>query len=185
MRPPAGEPAMEATRRRRHKNRRRSSTHVDEFPSKAAGHSVTLALDADSTAANLGYNRSNNLTGGNEEAALPQREETLQPHPRDNGRMGDKKRPHIIPPSHAWLASHPPATASGQRGAATESMTASGHEQRREGSRDRKRSQRTPGKQAKAAAVSDSSKSRYRSRQSGVGGVASGQKDHHRPHRDH
>ena len=69
-----------------------------EFPSKAAGHSVTLALDADSTAANLGYNRSNNLTGGNEESALLQKEETLQPHPIDNGRMGDKKRPHIIPP---------------------------------------------------------------------------------------
>ena len=69
-----------------------------ESPSKAAGHSVTLALDADSTAANLGYYRSNNLTGGNEEAALPQREETLQPHPRDNGRMGDKKRSHITPP---------------------------------------------------------------------------------------
>ena len=97
-RPPAGEPATEATRRRRHKNRRRSSTHGVESPSKAAGHSVTLALDADSTAANLGYYHSNNLTGGNEEAALPQREEPLQPHPRDNGRMGDKKRPHIIPP---------------------------------------------------------------------------------------
>ena len=97
-RPPAGEPATEATRRRRHKNRRRSSTHVVESPSKAAGQSVTLALDADSTAANLGYYHSNNLTGGNEEAALPQREETLQPHPKDNGRMGDNKRPQIILP---------------------------------------------------------------------------------------
>ena len=150
-----------------------------ESPSKVAGHSVTLALDADSTAANLGYYRSNNLTGGNEEAALPQREETLQPHPRNNGRMGDKKTSTHHPATHAWLASHPPATASGQRRAATASMTASGHEKRREGSCDRKWSQRTPGKQAKAAAVSDSSKSRYRSRQSGVGGVASGQTDHH------
>ena len=80
------------------RHRRRSSTHVVESPSKAVGHSVTLALDADSTAANLGYYRSKNLTGGNEEAALPQREETLQPHSRDNRRMGDKKRPHITPP---------------------------------------------------------------------------------------
>ena len=69
-----------------------------ESPLKAAGHSVTLALDADSTAANLGYDRSKKLTGGNEEAALPEREETLQPNSRDNGRMGDKKRPHITPP---------------------------------------------------------------------------------------
>ena len=69
-----------------------------ESPSKAAGHSVTLTLDADSTAANLGYDRSKKLTGRNEEAALLQREETLQPHSRDNGRMGDKKRPHITPP---------------------------------------------------------------------------------------
>ena len=36
--------------------------------------------------------------------------------------------------------------------------------------------QRTPGEQAKAAAVRDSSNSCYRSRQSGVGGAASGQK---------
>ena len=48
-----------------------------ESPSKAAGYSLTLALDAEATAANL--------------------EETLQPHFRDNGRMGDKKRPHILP----------------------------------------------------------------------------------------
>ena len=80
------------------RHRRRSSTHVVESPSKALGYSITVALDAEATAANLGYDRSNKLTGGNEEAALPQREETLQPHSRDNGRMGDKKRPHITPP---------------------------------------------------------------------------------------
>ena len=107
-----------------------------ESPSKAAGHSATLALDADSTAANLGYDRSNKLTCGNEEAALPQREETLQPHSRDNGRMGDKKKSTHHTATHAWLASHPPDTASGQRRAATASKTASGHEKRREGSRD-------------------------------------------------
>ena len=80
------------------RHRRQSSTHVVESPSKAAGHSITLAPDAEATAANLGYDRSTKLTGGNEEAALPQREETLQPHSRDNGRMGDKKRPHITLP---------------------------------------------------------------------------------------
>ena len=69
-----------------------------ESPSKAAGYSVTLALDAEATAVNLSYDRTNKLTGGNEGAALPQREETLQLHSRDNGRMGDKKRPHITPP---------------------------------------------------------------------------------------
>ena len=90
-----------------------------ESPSKAAGYSVTLVLDAEATAANLGYDRSNLLTGGNEEAALPQREETLQPHSRDNGRMGDK----TMSTHHtAWLASHPPDTASGQRRAASASM---------------------------------------------------------------
>ena len=38
---------------------RRSSTQVVESPSKAAVHSLTLALDAEATAANLGYDRSN------------------------------------------------------------------------------------------------------------------------------
>ena len=37
----------------------RSSTHVVESPSKAAGYSLTLALDAEATSANLGYDRSN------------------------------------------------------------------------------------------------------------------------------
>ena len=78
--------------------------------------------------------------------------------------------------THTWLTSRPPDTASGQRRAAAASMTASDHEKWREGSCDRYRSQRTPGEQAKAAAVNDSSNSRYRSRQSGVGRVASGQK---------
>ena len=32
-----------------------------ETPSKAAGHSLTLALDAEATAANLGYDRSKKL----------------------------------------------------------------------------------------------------------------------------
>ena len=47
---------------------------------------------------------------------------------------------------------------------------------RREGSRDRYRSQRPPGEQAKAAAVNDSSNNRDRSRLSGFEGDASGQK---------
>ena len=46
----------------------------------------------------------------------------------------------------------------------------------REGSRDRYRSYRPPGEQAKAAAVNDSGNSRDWSRQSGFGGAASGQK---------
>ena len=58
----------------------------------------------------------------------------------------------------------------------TASMTASGHEKRQEGSRDRYRSQRPPGEQAKVAAMNDSGNSRDRSRQPGFGGVASGQK---------
>ena len=37
---------------------RRSSTQVVESPSKAAGYSLTPALDAEATAANLGYDRS-------------------------------------------------------------------------------------------------------------------------------
>ena len=40
---------------------RRSSTQVVESPSKATGHSLTLALDAEATAANLGYARSKKL----------------------------------------------------------------------------------------------------------------------------
>ena len=36
-----------------------SSTHVVESPSKAAGYSLTPALDAEATTANLGYDRSN------------------------------------------------------------------------------------------------------------------------------
>ena len=100
------------------RHRRRSSTHVVESPSKAAGHSVTFALDAEATAANLGYDRSNKLTGGNEEAALPQREETLQQHSRDNGRMGSKKHPHITPsltPGSPATLPIPQADRGGQR----------------------------------------------------------------------
>ena len=37
---------------------RRSSTQVVESPSKAAGYSLTLALNAEATAANLGYDHS-------------------------------------------------------------------------------------------------------------------------------
>ena len=37
---------------------RRTSTQVVESPSKAAGYSLTLALDAEATPANLGYDRS-------------------------------------------------------------------------------------------------------------------------------
>ena len=88
---------------------------------------------------------------------------------------GQQTSPHP-PTSHAWLASRTPHTASRQRRTATVTMTASGHEKRREGSLDRYRSQRPPGEQAEVAAVNDSSNHRNRSRQRGIGGAASGQK---------
>ena len=53
----------------------------------------------------------------------------------------DNKRPPHPPASHAWLASHAPHTASGQRRAATASMTASGHEN---GERDHATATATP-----------------------------------------
>ena len=64
----------------------------------------------------------------------PHREETLQPHFRDNGRLGDNKRPytlpHLMPGSPAAL----PIPLADPRRTATASMTPSGHEN---GERDR------------------------------------------------
>ena len=95
----------------------------------------------------------------------PHREETLQPHSRDNGRLGDNKRPHTLP----HLKPGSPA-------ALPIPLADIGEQRPQEGSWDRYPSQRPPGKQAKVAAVNDSGNSRDRSRQSGFGGAASGQK---------
>ena len=62
-----------------------------------------------------------------------QREETLQPHFRDNGRLGDNKRPHTLPhltPGSPAVIPIPLV----ERRTAISSMTASGHEN---GERDR------------------------------------------------
>ena len=105
----------------------------------------------------------------------PQIEELLQPHFRDNERLGDNNHPHTLlqltPGSPAAL---PIPLA--ERREATASVTASGQEN---GERDRGTAighSDPPGKQAKAAAVTDSGNSRNWSRQSGFGGAASGQK---------
>ena len=60
-----------------------------------------------------------------------------QPSTRDDLQSQDKKTSTHHTATHAWLASHPPDTASRQRRAASASMTASGHEKRREGSCNR------------------------------------------------
>ena len=89
--------------------------------------------------------------------------------------MGDQKRPHIL----LQLTSGSPAALPiplADRGEQRPTPWPLAIMKNGEGLRDREQSQRTPGEQAKAAAVNDSSNSRYRSRQSGVGGVASGQK---------
>ena len=89
----------------------------------------------------------------------PHREETLQPHFRDNGRLGDNKRPHTLP----HLTPGSPAALPiplADRGEQRPSMTASFHEN---GERDR----------GTAIGHSDPLD---RSRQRGFGGAASGQK---------
>ena len=58
----------------------------------------------------------------------PHREETLQPHFRDNGRLGDNKRPHTLPHLTPGSPAALPIPASGQRRTATTPMTASSHE---------------------------------------------------------
>ena len=66
-------------------------------------------------------------------SSTPHIEETLPPHSRDNGRLGEDKRPHTRI-SRLARQPHSPLSASGQRRTATASMTASGHEN---GERDR------------------------------------------------
>ena len=105
----------------------------------------------------------------------PQREEVLQQHFRDNGRLDDSKSPHP-PSSHAWLASSSPHTASGQRREATASVIASGHENGERGRGTAIGHIDQPGEHGKATAVTGSSNSRDRSRQSDLGEAASGQK---------
>ena len=71
-----------------------------------------------------------------EEAALPQKRRHYSHFSEITEGWGTKTSTHPTA-TPAWLASHPPDTASGQRRAAAASMNASGHEKRREGSRDR------------------------------------------------
>ena len=117
-------------------------------------------------------------TGGNGEAALPtERGATAATLQRQREVGGQQLSPHP-PASHAWLANRSPHTASGQRKEATASANASGHEN---GERDRGPIAAIghsdhPGAHAKAAAVTGSGNSRNRSRQSDLGGAASGQK---------
>ena len=88
---------------------------------------------------------------------------------------GQQPSPHP-PASYAWLASRSPQTASGQRREATASVNASGHEN---GERDRGTMighSEHPGEHAKAVAMTASGNSRDQSRQSDLGGAASGQK---------
>ena len=95
--PPAGEPGTEATRRRRRKTK-----PLKQHPS------VWISIQSSRAQPNPRSGCRSNCsyptlwllqvtTGGNEEAALSTREETLQPHFRDNGRLGDNKRPHTLP----------------------------------------------------------------------------------------
>ena len=94
---PAGKPGTEATRRRRCKtkpSKQHPSGWITIESCRAQPNPCSRCRN------NRSYPTSWPLqvtTGGNEEAALPTREETLQPHFRDNGRLGDNKRPHILP----------------------------------------------------------------------------------------
>ena len=105
-----------------------------------------------------------------------QREEVLQQHFRDSGRLDDRQQSPHPPASHAWLASRPPHTASGQRREATASMITSGHENGERGRRTAIGHSDHPGEHAKATAVIGSGNSCYQSCQSDLGGAASGQK---------
>ena len=112
-------------------------------------------------------------TGGNGEAVLPT-ERGVTAATLQRQREAGEQQPSPHPP--AWLTSCSPHTASGQRREATASVIASGHEN---GERDRGIAishSDHPGEHAKAAAVTGSGNSRDRSRQSDLGGAASGQK---------
>ena len=76
---------------------RRSSTKGANSPSKAEGHSRTPAPDAEATAATLFYDRSQRLQEEMGKQHSPPREELLQQHFRDNGRLGDSNRHHTLP----------------------------------------------------------------------------------------
>ena len=106
----------------------------------------------------------------------PQREEVLQQHFRDNGKLDDRQQPPHPPASHSWLASRSPNTTSGQRREATTSVIASGHENGERGRRTATGHSDHPGEHAKATAVTGSGNSRDRSLQSDLGEAASGQK---------
>ena len=104
----------------------------------------------------------------------PQREQLLQQHFRDNGRLDDSNShhtlPHLTPGSPAAL----PIPRADRR-EATASVITSGHEN---GERDRGTvigHSDHPGEHAKATAVTGSGNSHDRSRQSDLGGAASGQ----------
>ena len=104
----------------------------------------------------------------------PHREETLQPHFRDNGRLGDNKRPHTLPHLMPGSPAALPIPLADRREQRLPPLLAVMKTAR--GIAGPNRSQRPPGKQAKVAAVNDSGNSRDRSCQSGFGGAASGQK---------
>ena len=105
----------------------------------------------------------------------PQRGVTAATLQRQREAGGQRPSPHP-PASHTWLASCSPQTASRQRREMTASVIARGHEN---DERDRGTAighSDHPGKHAKATAVTGSSNSRDRSRQSDLGGAARGQK---------
>ena len=108
-------------------------------------------------------------------SSTPHREELLQPHSRDNGRLGDNNRPH------------PPATHPGSPAALSIQLADRGEKRPPPWSLAVTKTVRgiagplsvtatPPGEHSKAAAVTDSSNRRDRSRQSGFGGAISGQK---------
>ena len=107
------------------------------------------------------------ITGGNGEAALPTERgvtaATLQ-RQREAGRQQQSPHP---PASHAWLASRPPHTASGQRREATTSVIASGH---KNGERDR-RTAISHSDHPEATAATGSGNSRDWSRQTDLRGL--------------
>ena len=115
-------------------------------------------------------------TGRNGEAALP-KERGVTAATLQRQREAGEQQPSPHPPaSHAWLTSRSPHAASRQRREATASVNASGHEN---DERDRGTTighSDHPGEHAKATAATGSGNSRDRSRQSDLGGAASGQK---------
>ena len=107
----------------------------------------------------------------------PQIEESLlhtRQRQQEAGRQQQSPHPSA---AHARLASCSPQTASGQRREATTPVTASGHQQRRGGSRDRDRLQQPPWRARENYCLDrQRANSRDQSRQSDLGGAGSGQK---------